>query len=115
MTEEQKLSLLKAMMIDTDEEDVSDETLSAYLFLAGCKIMEKRYPFHTDKTEVPEKYQALQVEIACYLINKRGAEGETTHNENGISRSYESASVPNSMLNGVIPVAKPFSFGGDDV
>ena len=45
MTEEQKLSLLKAM-IDTDEEDVSDETLSAYLFLAGRKIMKKRYPFH---------------------------------------------------------------------
>ena len=54
MTEEQKLSLLKAM-IDTVEEDVSDETLSDYLFLAGRKIMEKRYPFHTDKTEVPEK------------------------------------------------------------
>lgn len=114
MTEEQKLSLLKAM-IDTDEEDVSDETLSAYLYLAGRKIMKKRYPFHTDKTEVPEKYQALQVEIACYLINKRGAEGETTHSENGISRSYESASVPSSMLDGVIPVAKPFSFGGDGV
>lgn len=114
MTEEQKLSLLK-VMIDTDEEDVSDETLSAYLCLAGHKILEKRYPFHTDKTEVPEKYQSLQVDIACYLINKRGAEGETTHSENGISRAYESASVPNSMLDSVIPVAKPFSFGGDDV
>ena len=27
-------------------------------------------------------------------------EGETAHNENGINRSYENASVPESMLKG---------------
>ena len=40
-----------------------------------------------------------------YLINKRGAEGETTHNENGINRAYESASVPESLLGRVTPFA----------
>jgi len=45
----------------------------------------------------------LQLEIATYLLNKRGAEGQTAHSENGISRSYESADVPSSMLNQIVP------------
>ena len=45
----------------------------------------------------------LQVEIAAYLMNKRGAEGETYHGENGVNRTYENASVPASMLAGVTP------------
>ena len=35
-----------------------------------------------------------QIEIAVYLYNKQGAEGQTAHSENGISRTYESADVP---------------------
>ena len=45
---------------------------------------------------------------AVYLLNKRGAEGETAHSENGISRSYESADIPESMLSGIIPFAGVF-------
>jgi hypothetical protein len=54
---------------------------------------------------VPDKYATNQVEIACYLLNKRGAEGETYHSENGINRSYENADVPESMLSRVLPFA----------
>jgi hypothetical protein len=43
------------------------------------------------------------VEIAAYLLNKRGAEGQTSHSENGISRGYESGSIPESMLSDVLP------------
>jgi hypothetical protein len=56
--------------------------------------------------EVPRRYGYLQCEIAAYLLNKRGAEGQTGHSENGISRSYESADVPESMLSEVIPFCK---------
>ena len=44
-----------------------------------------------------------QIEIAVYLYNKQGAEGQTAHSENGISRTYESADVPESMLRGIAP------------
>lgn len=54
-------------------------------------------------SEVPEKYGALQCEIAAYMLNKRGAEGQTSHSENGITRSYENADVPSSMLKVVTP------------
>ena len=91
----------------TDESD--DDILSAYLDIAGQKILERVYPYrHDDELEIPAKYQSTQLEIAVYLLNKRGAEGEITHNENGINRSYESSSVPASMLKHVIPYCAPF-------
>ena len=48
--------------------------------------------------EVPPDYDHLQVEAAEYMLNKRGAEGETVHKENGIDRTYESADIPTSLL-----------------
>lgn len=99
MTNGEKLAALKAMVGNTD----SDEVLSAYLTLAGGKILAKAFPFNPEKTEVPVQYSYLQVEIAAYMLNKRGAEGQTSHSENGISRTYENADVPSSMLRRVVP------------
>lgn len=100
----------KRLMILTGEED--DDILLTYLDVAAQKILNKCYPFRTNETEVPEKYQLLQIEIAVYLLNKRGAEGETVHNENGINRTYESSSVPDSMLAGIVPFASTFFAAG---
>ena len=100
MTQTEKLTLLKAMVGESDTEEV----LLAYLNIAGNKILNRAYPYGTDETEVPKRYEFLQCEVAAYLLNKRGAEGQTSHSENGISRSYESADVPESMLGAVTPM-----------
>lgn len=99
MTQAEKLAALKAMVGDSD----TDEVLSTYLSLAGSKIIAKAYPYNPEITEVPVQYSYLQVEIATYFLNKRGAEGQTAHTENGVSRAYENADVPSSMLKAVIP------------
>jgi hypothetical protein len=99
MTQTEKLTLLKAMVGSSDTDDV----LFAYLDIAGRKIINRAYPYDPEVTEVPSRYEFLQCEIATYLLNKRGAEGQTGHNENGISRSYESADVPESLLGAVTP------------
>lgn len=99
MTEEEKLAYLRVMVGGSD----TDEVLSAYLLIAGKKIIHKAYPYDSEVTEVPSQYDTVQCEIAAYLINKRGAEGQTQHSENGISRQYENADVPSSMLKQVIP------------
>lgn len=102
MTPSEMLAKLKIMTGETDE-----TILSVYLELAGKIVIEKAYPFDSGEiTVVPEKYQLIQLEIATYLYNKRGAEGQTSHNENGINRGYESASVPDSMLKRIVPLAK---------
>ena len=100
MLDTDKIKLAKVMSGETDE-----NTVSAYLSLAEDKICRRAYPFDSTVTEVPEQYSYLQVEIAVYLLNKRGAEGQTGHTENGISRSYESGDVPSSMMRQVIPMA----------
>jgi hypothetical protein len=99
MTDAEKLAALKAMADGSD----TDEVLSAYLFLAGQKIIARAYPYRADVTEVPAMYDYLQLEIAVYMLNKRGGEGQTAHSENGVSRSYENADVPASMLKAVTP------------
>ena len=100
MSFEEKLAALEAM---TNESDT--DTLLLYLQMVGEAIIDRAYPFRCGERQVPRKYCRLQIEIAAYLLNKRGAEGETAHNENGINRSYESASIPESMLGRVVPFA----------
>lgn len=99
MTDTEKLTYLRAMVGGSD----TDEVLSTYLAVAGKKIIARAYPYDDTVTEVPDKYDTLQCEIAAYLLNKRGAEGQTQHTENGISRQYENADVPSSMLKVVTP------------
>lgn len=99
MTDEDKVKALKAMVGGSD----SDEVLSTYLLLAGKKIIARAYPYDQTVTEVPVQYEYLQLEIAAYMLNKRGAEGQTAHSENGISRSYENADIPASMLKAITP------------
>ncbi|MBE6784142.1 MAG: DNA-packaging protein [Ruminococcaceae bacterium] len=104
MTKSQKLEKLKSLTKETNE-----ELLLTFLDMAGDRIVNKAYPYATKTKPVPLKYHSLQIEIALYLYNKQGAEGETSHNENGISRSYESGSIPDSMLSCVVPFASVIS------
>lgn len=94
-----KLALLKDIYDDSEE----DTLLEAYLAIAAEAVLNRLYPFDKTKTEVPDKYARTQVNIAVYLLNKRGAEGELQHNENGIDRTYESGDIPESMLKDIIP------------
>jgi hypothetical protein len=95
-----KLQTLKLLTGATDSED---DLLLALLSLAEGKILERLYPYDHSKETLPTRYVGKQIEIAVYLYNKQGAEGQTAHNENGISRTYESADVPESMLRGIAP------------
>lgn len=125
MTEDRKLSMLRVLIGETakSRRTEDDETLSAYLDLAGAKILERLYPFADDYTElpggktldsegnvidtnpfpVPDKYATIQLKIAAYLLNKRGAEGEVQHIENGVHRNYGDADVPEALLSGIAP------------
>ena len=96
-----KLEQLKSLLdiSGTDE----DALLLTLLSISAQKILDRVYPYDSTITEVPNRYAMKQVEIAVYLYNKRGAEGQTAHNENGINRTYESADVPESLMRGITP------------
>ncbi len=102
MTEEEKLTMVEIM---TEEHDNS--VLSTYLTLAQQIVYEKAFPFGNFPEEMPTQYDGVHVEIAAYLINKRGAEGEIVHLENGVSRHWEDGSLPPSLLRRITPFAVP--------
>lgn len=103
MNSNKRLQTLKTMLgnaVFTEE----DSMLTVYLTLAEEAVLNRLYPFgNRDDKVIPSRYDYKVCEIACYLLNKRGAEGQTTHSENGILRVYEGASVPDSMLQEIVP------------
>ena len=97
-----KIAILKDATKVTD-----DNLLSAYLDLAEETILSLMYPYKTsvEGLAMPSKYDSVQTEMAAYFINKRGAEGETVHLEDSVSRHYESGTIPDSMRRRIVPMA----------
>lgn len=85
-----------------------EEFVEAAYKAAYDRVLARCYPYNKERTEIPARYESTVIEIAVYLLNKQGAEGETVHNENGINRTYESAYVPESMLSTITPHGKVF-------
>ena len=99
------LTNLKIYLKITDT--VEDDLLSLLLAQADAKILQKRFPFDAtdeEKALALTAYSDVELDIAVYLYNKQGAEGEKAHNENGMNRSYESASIPPSYTSGITPM-----------
>lgn len=86
----------------------SDEIANAYLDMAEKAVVNLAFPFGDGSEVMPEKYENVQIEIALYMLNKRGAEGETEHSEGGTSRSYESGDIPLSLKSMITPYAGGF-------
>lgn len=97
-----QLSLLKSLLGNPPE---SDDVLQFYLDNASDIICDMR-----NTNLVEPQYSTIQIKMAIEMFNKRGAEGQIGHGENGISRSYESSDLSPSLLRQITPVARtPFS------
>lgn len=105
MTEDEKIAMLR-VLCDIPADEMPDSSLIVYLGLAKSLVMRRLYQFVTDSFEelsFPAKYDNLQVQIANEMILRRGAEGETSHKEDGVDRSYENAGVSESLLKQIRP------------
>ncbi|WP_448973302.1 phage head-tail connector protein [Oribacterium sp.] len=105
MTKDDMLTEIAKLSPGIFDGDISRS--EAYPFLENAKlaILNRLYPYDDTKTDVPEKYEYLQMQIAIYLINKVGAEGESNHTEGGVSRTYGSSGIPESYLKEIVPRA----------
>lgn len=111
-----QLEKLKVELSVTETQEYLDsieDLLKSKLEQAEYSILEKRYPLvdftETDEDDNPlypleKKYYRLQIDIAIALYNRIGAEGESQHTENGVSRTYQSGGdVADNLLNRVVP------------
>lgn len=84
-------------------EEINDVVLEDILESAKAVILSRRFPFGEQPTEIEPKYNDLQIRIAVEMYNKQGVEGQTSHSENGVSRSYASANVSEDLLKEITP------------
>lgn len=92
---EKREALARNIAPDTEDEVVLDGLLS----LAASLILNRMYPFGYDDTKtVPLRYEQIQIQLAVELYTQRGAEGQTSHSENGISRSWPEKSALLKMI-----------------
>lgn len=84
-----------------------DEIAPMYLSYAEEAVVSRLWPFDLDKTvdDVPDRFRHRIVQIALYMLNKRGAEGELRHSENGTTHEWESSNIPESFFYGMVPQA----------
>lgn len=102
MTNEEKITRL-AVLISPDTAD--EGLLSVLVEQAEGIVLNRRYPFGIPEgATMPTQYEHIQLQISLELYSKMGAEGQTAHNENGISRTYEAADVSPSLLRRIIPI-----------
>lgn len=83
MDEATKLKLVCEMTGENDQDIVK-----AYLAMAEAKVAKAAMPY-ADEPEMPARYADVQVDLAVMALNKRGAEGQASHSENGVSRAWE--------------------------
>jgi hypothetical protein len=103
MSELEKITLLRTMLPDADP---SEADLKALLTISKGAILNRRYPQgYPENTEVPSKYEYLQLQACVQLFNKQGAEGQSSHGENGITRVYEPGDISYNLLKQVLPMA----------
>ena len=98
----EKLNRLEVLI---SPDTASDDLLTYLLEQAEGIVLNKRYPFGPPEgATVEARYEHIQLQIAVELFSKMGAEGQTAHNENGVSRSYEAADVSPSLLKRIVPL-----------
>ena len=103
------VSNLKSLLIarDFDITDKDTPTLQYEIKRAIREINRCRRFNATDDNPYDSKYEDLIIPLAISSFAKIGAEGETVHSENGITRHYTSGGdYPKELLREIIPLIR---------
>ena len=106
MTSNEKIIALKLIMgIETDTED---EVLQTYLSMAGQEIISWRFSHFDGEApcDVPSEYEQTQLFAVVAGYSQSGAENQTRHDENGISRTFKYEDMVAYIRSHVIPYVK---------
>lgn len=102
MTNEVKIEKLKVLIAP---DTASDELLLYLLEQSEGIILNRRYPFGAPEgVALSAMHEQIQMRMAVELFSKMGAEGQTEHAENGITRKWEAGDVSPSLLRTIVPV-----------
>ena len=105
MTDADKIAM--ARVYCESDPNATDEVLTVYLQMAQNKMLERLYPYDATKegSDIPSRYDTIQCELAGRYFLRQGGQGETSHEENGINRTYGSVD-DEDILSRLTPFAK---------
>lgn len=82
-----------------------EETLKAYLTAAEKEILAWRYSYSAQSVDsVPPEYEMTQIYAVIAGYSQSGAEGQMTHSENGIARTFKYPDMIRYIRTNVIPL-----------
>ena len=109
MTDAEKISKIKTLLDDGGEMP-TDAKLLTYLSMAGNEILSWMYHLiggvPTDVTTVPIRYENTQIYAVVAGYTQAGAEGESNHSENGVTRDYRYSDMLDYIHNNVLPYVR---------
>ena len=113
MDESMNVGLDEEIFADLSEElKISDPNFNSNLLLSKVKNAmrevkrARKYPDYYSEEQINQdmyEYFSNVRNIALYDYNLIGGEGEQTHSENGVSRSYTDR---NKLFSGIIPISR---------
>ena len=110
MTDAQKLITVKTLLEDGSGYMPSDETLDTYIAIAKDEILAWMYHLvggvPDDVTDVPAKYEGIQVYAVVVGWTHAGAEGQIVSIENGVHRHFSYTDMLDYIHNNVLPFVR---------
>ena len=105
MTQAEKIAMVQTLV--ENDADATATVVPVYLTLACNAMLERLYPYDASKTasDIPERYDMIQCELAARYFLRRGGQGEINHEENGVNRQYGSVDDAD-ILQRLTPFAK---------
>lgn len=102
MTNEEKIAKLEVLI---SPDTASDDLLLYLLEQAEGIILSRKYPFGAPEgATLSPLHEQIQLRVAVEIFSKMGAEGQTMHTENGVSRTWEAGDISPSLLKLVVPM-----------
>lgn len=101
------LDNLKQVLVARNFKKYDDDYLEFEIYQAIQEINRCRKFTPTDDSLYDKKYEYLIIPMCVSALAKIGAEGQLSHSENGVSRSYSSAgNYPKELTQQIIPLIK---------
>lgn len=89
MTAQEKLEMVRGLMGFESDDASEDSRINVYLSAAAKELISWRYSYSGKApTDVPEEYEMTQIMAVVAGYSQSGAEGQATHSENGITRTF---------------------------
>lgn len=102
MTNEEKIAKLEVLI---SPDTASDDLLSYLLEQAEGICLNRRYPFGCpEDASLSPMHEQIQLRVAVEIFSKMGADGQLSHQENGVMRTWEAGDISPSLLRHIVPV-----------